>query len=178
MKRPRVALLVCALLLGPGSASAAPAGLEEAKALHQRAQARFDTADYDGAVEAWTDAYEALPSDATGMRPFILYNIATALEKAYEIHRDVAQLRQARILLERFEASIPEVYLDAEEAAQERDRVQARLRALDEKIRAHEGEEAPSVQPEPEAEPEPQPDPEPQPEPEPPEPPPEQSLTV
>ena len=159
MKRALATLLVAATLL-PAPALAAPKDLEQAKALHQKAQARFDTADYEGAIDAWTQAYEALPNEASSarMKPFILYNIATAREKAYEVGLDVAQLRQAKILLETFRDAIPRIYVDSAEAAAERERVQTRIAAIDAKIGAHEG---PAPEPEPESEPEPEPEPEP-----------------
>ena len=150
---------VLALCLFGAPAHAAPTWLEEAKGLHEQAQARFDTADYLGAIESWTAAYQTLPKtgDSGRMRPFILYNIATAREKAYETTDDVAHLRRARVLLETFERSIDELYADPEQRATERARVQDRLVGLEEKIRTHEARTTP--EPEPESEPEPGPEP-------------------
>lgn len=112
----------------------------EARRLHQEGQARYDTADYAGAIESWTRAYAALPNRAksAAMRPVILYNIASAREKAYDVYGDVAQLRQARELLVKFEESIDEIFTDSEQAEHERARVRERIAHVDARIEQHE----------------------------------------
>lgn len=153
--------VACALWPSPSVRAAAPSGTVEAlppieadplaaaKEQHAEGQARFDAANYTGAVDAWTAALKALPSKderSATYRPLILYNIAAAREKLFEIHRDVTQLRQAKILLERFDASIDEVYgHDPAAAEAERTRVREKIAALDARIA--EGETEPGTDP-------------------------------
>lgn len=176
-----VAVLLATLLTGAGaSARAEPAPqpssegpqpaaddpLAEAQALYERGRARFETADYSGAIGLWSDAYALVPDDASGgqIKTLLLYNIATARERAFEVSRDPSQLRQARILMEDFEAGIDELYGEGPEAEAERRRVQDKIAALDERIAEHEqaagrGSDT-AAQPEPEPEPKPEPEPE------------------
>lgn len=145
--------VACALWPSPSLRAAEPAPpaeadpLAAAKEKHAEGQAEFDAADYDGAVEAWTAALKALPSRderSATYRPLILYNIAAAREKLFELHRDVTQLRQAKILLERFDASIDEVYgHDPGAAEAERTRVREKIAALDARIADAEADTTP-----------------------------------
>ncbi len=136
------AVALALALVGPSPALAAPEAdpEAEARALHDDGQARFDTADYAGAIESWTRAYAALPDrpESAAMRPYILYNIATARERAYDVYGDVAHLKQARFLLLEFDSAIDRIYDDPAEAAAERERVRARVSQLDARIAEHE----------------------------------------
>ncbi len=146
MKRGIVAWSTAvALLCTPSVQAAGPAGaavdpLAAAKSEHAHGQALFDTADYAGAITAWTKALEALPPKepkSATYRPLILYNVAAAREKLFELRGDVTELRQAKILLERFDASIDEIYgHDPVTAEAERSRVREKIAALDARIAA------------------------------------------
>jgi hypothetical protein len=158
-------ILACTLGATPQVHAAAPAPelavdpLAEAKAAHAEGQALFDTADYAGAVAAWTRAYAALPAKepkSATYRPLILYNIAAAREKLFELRGDVAELKQAKILLERFDGSIDELYgADPATAEVERTRVREKIAALDARIAEALGPTEPEAPPEPEPAPEP-----------------------
>jgi tetratricopeptide (TPR) repeat protein len=110
-----------------------------AEALYDKGAAKFETADYAAAIELWTEAYEMVPDapESGRIKALLIYNIATAREKAYDVSRDVAELRQAKILLERFAEGIDDVYGD--DAAAERTRVEAKLAELDARIEKAEG---------------------------------------
>ena len=176
VRRRIVAISVaCALWPSPSLRAAAPSAtvdapppveadpLAAAKEKHAEGQAEFDAANYTGAVEAWTAALKALPSKderSATYRPLILYNIAAAREKLFEIHRDVSQLRQAKILLERFDASIDEVYgHDPAAAEAERTRVREKIAALDARIAEAEGKTEPATDPQTTTDPDPTTDP-------------------
>lgn len=131
-------------------AAAAVDPISEAKAWHLEADAKYNTADYEGAITAWQKAFAALPrtAEANTYRSLILYNIAAAREKLFALRGDVEQLKQAKILLEQFEASIDETYAAApEQGEQERARVQEKLAAIDAQIAQTEAEPAPEPAP-------------------------------
>jgi hypothetical protein len=159
-----------ALALAPAPAFAAPATepaaappatepaaapvdpINEAKAWHLEADAKYNTADYEGAITSWQKAFAALPrtAEANTYRSLILYNIAAAREKLFALRGDVEQLKQAKILLEQFEASIDETYAAAPEQGEaERARVQEKLAAIDAQIAQSEAEPAPEPEPAP-----------------------------
>src|SRR5688572_7280767 len=76
--------------------------LEEARKLYAEGEARFDTADFDKAFELWTRAFTIVPDspDAGRIKALLIYNIATARERSYEVTGDVSHLRHAKILME------------------------------------------------------------------------------
>lgn len=158
MKRWLVTALAATLAMPTVALAEPTADLDRAKQLHREGQDRYDTADYTGAVERWTQAYTALPETPQGaaMKPFVLYNIASAHEKAFEIYGDVAQLRKARALLAKFESTIDDIYADADEARTERERVNERIAQLDAKIEQHDAGAAGPAEPPAEPEPRPQ----------------------
>ena len=99
-----------ALLAGavPASAWAAPesepsAAPSEAdpEGIFRRGQAKYETADYNGAIELWTEAYalvDSTPENAS-IKALLIYNLAQAHSKAYEIDGDPIHLKQAQQLL-------------------------------------------------------------------------------
>lgn len=102
--------MIAALLL---AVAGPPAGLEDsdsptierAQALYEQGSARYDAADYAGAIDAFTEALsvvQQLPDPADSVRLSLLYNIASAHERAYEIDQDEAHLHQALELYERY----------------------------------------------------------------------------
>lgn len=129
-------LLILALALPP-PAHAAPAGdapLEQVSALVEAGQTRFDTADFAGAIELWTQAYAALPDDPTyGKRRNVLaYQIARACAEAYTLDPQLIYLRKAERLFENYLATID----PSDETTITR--VEATLAELREKIRVAE----------------------------------------
>ncbi|MEM9457863.1 MAG: hypothetical protein AAGF11_27030 [Myxococcota bacterium] len=142
--------------------------VDEARRLYTQGRAKFETADYKAAIEQWTEAYALVldAEDDTKTRVLLLYNIATAREKAFEVSQDPTELRQAKILLNNFERSIPALYGEGPQANEERRKVQERLAEIEARLAAYEqeqgGAEPAPVEPppsEPEPEPEPEPDP-------------------
>ncbi len=135
--------------------------LAAAKAWHLEADAKYNTADYEGAITAWEKAFAALPrtQDANTYRSLIYYNIAAAREKLFALRGDVEHLKQAKILLKQFEDSIDETYSGApEQGEQERARVQEKLARIDELIAEAATQAAPQTPPEPGPSPDPGPD--------------------
>jgi hypothetical protein len=136
--------------------------MEAAKKAHAAGQNAFDTADYETAITHWTAALDALPRDdpkSATYRSLILYNVAAAREKLFELHGDVAQLKAARILMQRFEATIDELYgEDPQTAASERARVREKLAALEAAIADAEPKPQPTTPPEPRVDPKTTPD--------------------
>lgn len=131
--------------------------MEAAKKAHAAGQNAFDTADYEAAITHWTAALDALPRadpKSATYRSLILYNVAAAREKLFELRGDVAELKAARILLQRFDASIDELYGDDPQTAEaERTRVREKLAALEAAIAEAERERAATTPPEPRVDP-------------------------
>ncbi len=87
----------------PQLAAAQPAGpaeLEQVAKLVQDGQTRFETADFVGAIEAWTQAYAALPGDPSfaEQRNVLVYQIAQACVEAHAIDPQAIYLRKAERL--------------------------------------------------------------------------------
>lgn len=119
--------------------------LAESRALYDDGKARFDTFDYEGAVELWTKAYAKLPEDAAGVRNAMVYNIATAQEKAFDLDKDVQHLRQAVLLLRTYVKNYKVLYKKTPETAAEVTKAENRIAALEERIgRAERGEAEPA----------------------------------
>jgi tetratricopeptide (TPR) repeat protein len=118
--------LALALGLVPCSGRAAPRGradpaAQQAAELFDQGSRRYETADYAAAIELFTQAYELAVeiehektrNDAVAR---LLYNLAGAHLKAWEVDRDPAHLRQAIDLLEKHgeQASDPADRADGE----------------------------------------------------------------
>lgn len=127
----------------------------KAQALYEKGKGEFETADYATAIETWTKAYTMLPSthESARVKVLLLYDIATARELAFDVDGEVAHLRQAKILLENFDANIPALYEEGVAADEERKRVHERIAKLEQKIEEAEAGPGPLVD-----EPEPEPD--------------------
>ncbi len=137
------------LVVGPRPALAvvtAPAedpALVESRELYDEGKAKFDTFDYNGAVDLWTKAYAKLPESEAGVRNAMVYNIATAQEKAYELDKDVQHLRQAVLLLEQYIKTYKTMYAKTPATKAEVDKAEGRIASLKERIaRAERGEDA------------------------------------
>jgi hypothetical protein len=130
------------------AAATSPASLDDVRALYDEGRARFDTFDYEGAVELWTKAYGQLPPEADEIRNKMVYNIATAQQLAYDVDRDPTHLRQAVLLLEQYIKSYKVLHVRTPETKAEVQRAQERIAALQERIeRAERGEPEPSAAP-------------------------------
>ena len=130
----------------PGADPASDPALAEAQALYADGLTDYETFDYDLAIEKWKEALgrlrEARPqtaeqeSSVAAARNAIVYNIASAQEKAYAQDKDVARLKKARGLLERYvEEYVAAGGNDADELSRARARIdeleEQRLAALD-----------------------------------------------
>ncbi|NVB36320.1 phage holin family protein [Pseudenhygromyxa sp. WMMC2535] len=148
--------LVCATLVHPSLTHAqAPAAsseqdgedpLVEAQALYKEGEIKFQTADYEDALVLWKRAYAILPDgeDTRAIRHALVYNIAEAHSRAYDVTRNPTHLRKAKILLENYRADHRALYGDTPEAIAERAEAEDRLAELERKIAESEaaGEQA------------------------------------
>jgi hypothetical protein len=110
--------------------------LAEVRQLYDEGKAKFDTYDYPGAVDLWTKAYAKLEviEGNREIRNNLVYNIATAQEKAYDLNGDVAHLKQARALLQRYVDEYKALYKPTPEGREEVAKVEARIQELDDRI--------------------------------------------
>jgi tetratricopeptide (TPR) repeat protein len=157
---PRWAAAQPAATEPPPATEEPDAALAAAKAAHEEADAKYNTADYQGAIDAWQRAYAALPRtpESNTYRTLINYNIAAAYEKLFDLDGKVSHLKQAKVLLEKFEESIAEIYADAPaDGEAERAQVQEKLRRIEKRIAEAEGRTSGAAT-EPEPKPEPVPD--------------------
>lgn len=127
-----------------GAGATEPSGFDRARALYQQGEARFATADFAGAIELWTEAFSIVPdtTDSARIKALLIYNIATARERAYEVTNDVSQLRQAKILMQGYAQSIPALFGDSAEGADEVVKITERLNAITAQIEAYERKKA------------------------------------
>jgi hypothetical protein len=133
--------------------------LEDVRQLYEEGKAKFDTYDYAGAIDLWTKAYAKLePVEGNReIRNNLVYNIATAQEKAFEINGEVVHLRQARALLQRYLDEYKSLYRPTDEGREEVAKVEARIQEIDDRIAgAQQGGGAASVEPPPPAQPDPE----------------------
>ncbi len=131
------------------STSPAEDVLVEAKSLYQRGIAKFETADYRGAIELWTEAYTIVPAtgETVEIKSLLLYNIATARERAYEIDGEISGLRQALVLLDGYIETVGELYDDPDKIGRERAEAVERRTAIAAQIEAAEQAAAPDEPP-------------------------------
>lgn len=149
-------VLAWALALAPVPALAAPPDedapppddesadpqLDEAKRLFDAGVARYTAADYGAAIDLWLEAYTMVPPtfDNRLIKAELIYNVARAQQKWFEIDRDVRHLRQARETLSRYLGEIDELYGD--QGALEREKIEERIAGLDQQIADWEAEQA------------------------------------
>ena len=114
--------------------------LAKAESLYDRGRAKFETVDYKGAIELWTEAYGIVPDspESAPIKAALMYNIATAQDRAYNIDQDLAHLRAAAELMGRYIQAIPVLYEDEADAERERAKATAQLDELNERIAAAE----------------------------------------
>jgi hypothetical protein len=115
---------------------AKPVDMDEVKRIYAEGKAKYDTHDYKGAIDAWTEALSLLPpvTENREIRNDLVYNIATAQERAYDIDKDAAHLRSARALLVDFVDEYKRLYTPTDEARAEVTRVKERIAKLDQRI--------------------------------------------
>lgn len=77
---------------------------KDPKALYREGSTRYDAADYEGAIEKFTEALNLVGTTHKDRetRLLLLYNIASAHEKQYTIDEEPTHLRQALALYERY----------------------------------------------------------------------------
>ena len=155
-----VALATCLSLafvdVVPREAMAAPAEANnaEAEAIFRRGQAKYETADYSGAIELWTEAYALIDStpENASIKALLIFNLAQAHVKAHELDGDPIHLKQAQQLLHSFKDNLELLYEDQAQLDEEAKKVDEKLAEVEQMIAALQ-------QPEPEPEPEPEPPP-------------------
>jgi tetratricopeptide (TPR) repeat protein len=116
--------------------------LAQAKALYARGKTAFDTTRYDDAIEDWTQAYATL-SDTPENAPIkaaLIYNLATAHERAFGIDHDPTHLRRAVVLMQSYAESIPALYGDGADAHSELEKIEERLEQMQAKLEQAEAE--------------------------------------
>jgi tetratricopeptide (TPR) repeat protein len=114
----------------------APAGESsnsEAEAMFRRGQAKYETADYNGAIDLWTEAYAVVEStpETASIKALLLYNLAQAHVKAYELDEDDIHLKQALQLLQSFRNNLSLLYEDKAQLDEETKKVDERLAELE-----------------------------------------------
>jgi tetratricopeptide (TPR) repeat protein len=108
------------LALAPAPAGPAEGGadLSEAQRLFDVGTGRYDAADYEGAIEAFTEALTELRGkgvDDFRIRGLLMFNIGRTHMRAFEIDEKIEHLKQAKSIFSRF----------IEEAEQHGDQVDA-----------------------------------------------------
>lgn len=122
------------------AAEAAPAEdpqLAEAKRLYDEGEAKFQLAKYQEALVLWEQAYVILMKGGEANRAILnalVYNIAEAHSRAYDLTRNPTHLRTAKQLLVDYRTSHRELYGDEPEAVKERAEADDRITELDKKI--------------------------------------------
>lgn len=149
--------LACPAAVGvsfvPSTATAAPAAdeeaqLAEAREMFERGRSKYDTFDYEGAIDVWQQAYAKVPQSQAGVRNAMVYNIALAQEKAFDVDKDVAHLRQAVLLLEQWVGSYKAMFKKTPETEAEVGKAQKRIKDLNARIKRIEaGEDTTTVAP-------------------------------
>lgn len=111
-----------------------PDPLTEAQDLYSRGSVAYEAADYDSAIDLFTQSLNvtaALPEDEAGpIKLQLLYNIARAHEKAFDIDKDAKHLRQALALYKRYASEVPDTG-DTLDAEYNMTRIEKKLRLLD-----------------------------------------------
>ncbi len=128
------------VLAAAGPSASKSSNIEEVRRLYQEGRARYETLDYAGAVELWTKAYamvEPIPENRE-IRNNLVYNIAAAKEKQFELEQDVTYLKQAKGLLERYVEEYKALYEPTEQAKAEVAKAEAKIAEIQAKIEQHE----------------------------------------
>jgi hypothetical protein len=143
-------LLILAVLSPPSEDTGAPpaepaseppsaeeAAVEQAQQLFDAGATKFETADYVGAIELWTEAFGLVPNvpENAPIKARLIANIAAAQERAYGVDKQVSHLNQAKILLERYRGVLADIYLDEVEREKELAWVNERVAKIDAELK-------------------------------------------
>jgi MYXO-CTERM domain-containing protein len=141
-----VAVLLWAASAGSSGASPQPPSAPEDVLAHvgelfRSGQDRFETSDFAGAIEKWTQAYEELPDgpEHQAIRAMLLANLAQAHVEAHAIDKDLEHLRRADGLFVSYLAMIdPEDVQTHDTIEAERRRIAGMLEQAQEQQREQE----------------------------------------
>ncbi len=138
-------------MAGPAAAAEdEDAQLAEAREMFERGRSKYDTFDYEGAIDVWQQAMAKVPPSQAGVRNAMVYNIALAQEKAFDVDKDVAHLRQAVLLLEQWVGSYKAMFKKTPETEAEVGKAQKRIKDLNARIKRIEaGEDTTTAAPPP-----------------------------
>jgi tetratricopeptide (TPR) repeat protein len=127
----------------PDQAGPSDDDLARAKQLFDAGVARYTAADYEAAVDLWLEAYSLVPPsiDNRLILAELIYNVARAQQKWFEIDRDIKHLRQAREIMVGYRAEVDELY-PADQVAMERERIDDQIAGLEAQIGEAEAEQA------------------------------------
>lgn len=119
------------------------ADMLRAQQLFDSGLARYTAADYDAAIEFWLDAYALVPPtfDNRLVKAELIYNVARAHQKSFEIDQDIKHLRQAREILHRYLGEVDDLY-PPEQVGLEQQKVDEQIADLDQAIDDAEAEAA------------------------------------
>jgi hypothetical protein len=111
--------------------------VEQAQKLFDEGATKFETADYIGAIELWTEAFGLVPNapENAPVKAKLIANIAAAQERAYVVDKQVSHLNQAKILIERYRGVLDDIYLDELEREKELAWVNERLTKIDAELK-------------------------------------------
>lgn len=120
------------------AAAPQPGPLQQVSELAKSAQARYETADFAGAIELWTQAYDLLPDapEYIAQRSVLAFQIAQACVEAHAIDPKIAYLKKADVLFSGYLQSVDPQ--DTETVAD----IQGRLADIRAKIAEHDRLEA------------------------------------
>jgi hypothetical protein len=109
----------------------------QAQRLFDAGAVKYETADYIGAIELWTEAFGLVPSvpEYASVKARLIANIAAAQERAYSVDKQVSHLNQAKILLERYRSALPDIYVDEVEREKELAWVDERVSKIDAELK-------------------------------------------
>lgn len=137
-----LAVVIWAASAGASGASPSPSEPDgeqaDVGALFRRGQDRFETSDFEGAIEQWTRAYEQLPDgpEHQAIRAMLLANLAQAHVEAYAIGKDPEHLRQADALFVSYLAMVDEADVQTHDTIEaERRRIAGLLAEAEERQR-------------------------------------------
>ncbi len=116
--------VVAAPHTNPGPTTTQPTEDPQARvgALINQGQALFDTADYVGAIDRWTEAYAQLPDapHLAAARNLLAYQIAQAQIQAFAMDLQPVHLRKAERLLKQYLAALDSDEIEARADAERR----------------------------------------------------------
>jgi tetratricopeptide (TPR) repeat protein len=123
------ATALASTVAAPGESSANA----DAEVMFRRGQAKYETADYAGAIDLWTEAYALVEStpETASIKALLLYNLAQAHVKAYELDDDAIHLKQAQQLLSSFRNNLTLLYEDKAQLEEETKKVDERLAEIE-----------------------------------------------